>query len=68
MTVETLGEAFSIGWNVMARCTGGKEDNRTHARECTFLEELDLGTLVWTRGRAFPLSQLGSRLRCPRCG
>jgi hypothetical protein len=25
-------------------------------------------TLVWTRGRAFPLSRLESRLRCPRCG
>jgi DNA-directed RNA polymerase subunit RPC12/RpoP len=25
-------------------------------------------TLVWTRGRGFPLSRLESRLRCPRCG
>ncbi len=25
-------------------------------------------TLVWTRGRDFPLSRLESRLRCPRCG
>jgi DNA-directed RNA polymerase subunit RPC12/RpoP len=25
-------------------------------------------TLVCTRGRAFPLSSLESRLRCPRCG
>jgi len=25
-------------------------------------------TLLWTRGRAFPLSRLESRLRCPRCG
>ena len=25
-------------------------------------------TLVWTQGRAFPLSRLESRLRCPRCG
>jgi hypothetical protein len=30
--------------------------------------ELDLETLVWTRGRAFPLSRLESRLRCPCCG
>jgi hypothetical protein len=27
-----------------------------------------MGTLVWTRGRGFPLSRLESRLRCPRCG
>jgi ABC transporter substrate binding protein len=25
-------------------------------------------TLVWTRGRAFPLSRLEIRLRCPMCG
>ena len=31
-------------------------------------KELDMETLVWTRGRAFPLSRLESRLRCPRCG
>ena len=28
----------------------------------------DLATLVWTRGRAFPISRLESRLRCPHCG
>jgi hypothetical protein len=38
------------------------------AVECIYKEELDLRTLVWTRGRAFPLSLLASRLRCPRCG
>jgi Zn finger protein HypA/HybF involved in hydrogenase expression len=30
--------------------------------------ELDLKTLVWTRGEQFPLDQLESRLKCPRCG
>src|SRR3954452_13375469 len=25
-------------------------------------------TLVWTRGAAFPISQLDSRLKCPLCG
>jgi hypothetical protein len=24
-------------------------------------------TLVWTRGEQFPLDQLESRLKCPRC-
>jgi hypothetical protein len=33
-----------------------------------FRKELDMETLVWTRGRGFPLSHLESRLRCPRCG
>lgn len=30
--------------------------------------ELDMETLVWTRGRAFPLAWLQERLRCPTCG
>jgi DNA-directed RNA polymerase subunit RPC12/RpoP len=25
-------------------------------------------SLVWTRGRNFPLEMLKDRLRCPRCG
>jgi hypothetical protein len=37
-------------------------------RVCIYSAELDLPTLVWTRGREFPLSMLGSRLKCPRCG
>jgi Zn finger protein HypA/HybF involved in hydrogenase expression len=68
MVVETLGEAFSLGRRVTARCAFGKEDNRTHTRECTFREELDMATLVCMRGRDFPLSRLASRLKCPRCG
>jgi DNA-directed RNA polymerase subunit RPC12/RpoP len=50
------------------RCGFGKEDNRTSVRECVFRQDLDMATLVWTRGRDFPLSRLESRLRCPRCG
>jgi hypothetical protein len=36
--------------------------------ECRYREELDMATLVWTRGKGFPLSRLESRLRCPQCG
>lgn len=70
MAVETLGEAYSLGWRIIARCTHSREDG-AHAkssRECINRKELDMETLVWTRGRAFPLSRLESRLRCPRCG
>ena len=70
MLVETLGDAFALGWRVTVRCSYGREDG-THARasrECSYRKELDMETLVWTRGRAFPLSKLDSRLRCPRCG
>ena len=35
---------------------------------CEQTVELDMRTLVWTRGEAFPLEMLQSRLKCPRCG
>ena len=68
MPVETLGDAFDHGWRVTARCAWGKRDGMKSPRECLHREELDMATLVWTRGRAFPLSRLECRLRCPRCG
>jgi hypothetical protein len=70
MPVETLGEALVHGWRVSVRCGDGRpESPRSHSsRECSYRKELDMETLVWTRGRAFPVSQLESRLCCPRCG
>jgi len=69
MAVETLGEALAYGWRITARCVWGKQGEGLQSkRECVYGAELDLATLVWTRGRAFPLSLLASRLRCPRCG
>jgi hypothetical protein len=70
MGVETIGEAYSLGWRVNVRCGYSREDgaHSKSSRECTYRGELDLETLVCTRGRGFPLSRLGSRLRCPRCG
>ena len=68
MPVETLGQAFSYGWRVTARCAAGKQDGMSRHRECVYRAELDMETLVWTRGKGFPLSRLESRLRCPICG
>ncbi len=70
MAVETIGDAYSLGWRVIARCTHGREDGprSQSSRACSYRKELDMETLVWTRGRAFPLSRLETRLRCPRCG
>ena len=68
MTVETLGEAYRLGWRIRVRCAWGKREGLKSIRECTESTELDLETLVWTRGADFPLSGLGSRLKCPRCG
>src|SRR5229473_1872430 len=68
MPVETIGEAFSYGWRVTARCAAGKQDGMHRHKECVYRAELDMETLVWTRGRGFPISRLESRLRCPMCG
>jgi hypothetical protein len=35
---------------------------------CDTTAELDLKTLVWTRGEHCPIDALHERLRCPSCG
>jgi hypothetical protein len=47
---------------------GGLRDGMKGRRECVYGEELDVLTLIWTRGRDFPLGMLETRLKCPRCG
>jgi hypothetical protein len=60
MAVETLGEALAYGWRISALCAWGKQrEGLQSKRECVYGAELDLATLVWTRGRAF------RGLQCP---
>jgi hypothetical protein len=68
MVVETLGEAWRNGWRLTARCAWGKREAMKSIRECKESRDLDVATLVWTRGTDFPLDRLASRLKCPRCG
>lgn len=70
MPIETIGDAYLHGWKVTVRCSFGRSDGPTSqsSRECNYRKELDMETLVWTRGSGFPLSRLETRLRCPRCG
>jgi hypothetical protein len=37
-------------------------------RRCVYRKQLDLETLVATRGPNFPLGRLEARLMCPACG
>ena len=37
-------------------------------RRCVYRKQLDLETLVCTRGPNFPLGRLEGRLMCPACG
>lgn len=66
--LETLGQIRDAGWKVKARCAFGGREGLKSVRRCVYSAELELNTLVWTRGRDFPLGMLASRLRCPRCG
>jgi hypothetical protein len=68
MAVETLGEAYQLGWQLTARCAFGSRDGMKSIRECKYRAPLDMQTLVWTREPNFPLSRLESRLMCPQCG
>lgn len=68
MSIETLGEAYRAGWRIQVRCAFGRREAMKSVRECVYGAELDLPTLVWTRGASFPLARLESRLKCPQCG
>jgi hypothetical protein len=68
MEVETLGVARSLGWKVHMRCANGYRLETRSMRKCVYRKQLELETLVCTRGPNFPLSRLESRLMCPACG
>jgi hypothetical protein len=59
-----------LGWGVIVKCNtidGWKEGHRNKALSCHSSHEMDMKTLVWTRG-AILVTQLSGRLRCPACG
>jgi hypothetical protein len=66
--IEALAEARDAGVRLTARCAWGRREGLKTMRECKAAMRLDLDTLVWTRGAAFPISMLEGRLKCPACG
>lgn len=50
MAIETLGEAFSLGMRILMRCGAGKQIGLRRIPECQFQLDLDLQTLICTRG------------------
>jgi hypothetical protein len=66
--IETIAQARDNGWTITTRCAWGPRAGMKRIRECKASIRLDLDTLVWTRGAAFPVSMLEGRLKCPRCG
>jgi hypothetical protein len=68
MGVQTIGEAYQAGWRIHVRCAWGRREAMKSVRGCLGKAELDLHTLIWTRGTAFPITSLEARLKCPMCG
>jgi hypothetical protein len=66
--IETLAEARDTGMRITARCGWGRREGMKSIRECKASVPLDLESLIWTRGAAFPISMLEGRLKCPACG
>ena len=68
MTVETLGEAWKLGWRCTAHCLwlGSAKRSERLTPWCDTKVELDMTTLVWTRGELFPLARLSEVPKCPR--
>ena len=66
--LETLGIVRSLGWNVHMRCAHGYWEGTSSMRRCVYRKQLDLETLVATRGPNFTISRLELRLMCPACG
>lgn len=60
MQIETLGDAYTHSVRIRLRCAWGKRDAMKSVRECLFSAELDVQTLVCTRGRDMPLTFAGS--------
>lgn len=50
------------------RCLDDGMRGLKHKRERGFRVELDIQTLVASRGRDFPLARIAERLLCRRCG
>lgn len=68
MIIETLGDAYTHSVKAIMACAEGKGSAMKKHRECIFRRELDMMTLVCTRGREFPIGLLQERMRCPACG
>jgi predicted RNA-binding Zn-ribbon protein involved in translation (DUF1610 family) len=71
MGVQTLGDAWKLGWRIRVQCLLVGIKPKSRDREvvwCNTTTELDMKTLVWTRGHNMPLPTLKGLFRCPNCG
>jgi hypothetical protein len=67
MDFENLGDVWQAGARLYVRCAKSRRDGLKSVRSCGRRDELDVKTLIWTRGKAFPISMLSERMKCPAC-
>jgi hypothetical protein len=67
---DTLGEVWRLGWTATAHCYwfGPSKRGRAMLPWCDSKFELDMLTLVLTRGERFPLARIDEVMMCPKCG
>ena len=58
MDFENLGDIWQAGARLYVRCAKPRRDGLKSVRSCGEQLELDVRTLLWTRGKAFPISML----------
>jgi hypothetical protein len=63
---STAPHAATMVWHM--RCANGYRESTRSMRRWMYRKQLDLETLVCTRGLNFPLSRLESRPMCAACG
>jgi hypothetical protein len=44
MAIETIGEAWQLGWRITARCAWGKRDGMKSVRPCVYSYDLGVDT------------------------
>jgi hypothetical protein len=68
MEADTLGVARSLGQKVRMRCANGYRESTKSMRRCVYRKQLDLETLVCTRGPNFALSRHPNLTSASRSG
>ena len=67
MAIETLGALWEQGWTISARCHAPRKRGMKSGHACNWRCELDVRTLLVTRGAPFPVERLSEMMICPRC-
>jgi hypothetical protein len=68
MGVETIEEAYMLGWRILVRCAWGRREAMKSVGACLAKAELDLHTLVGPEAPPSPSRALRTGSSVPLCG